>query len=134
MHQLEFSKTEISSDYGPYGLSLIFKLLPRSNIDNNLEDCLKVHSLFDKLHKLLNDNMYLSNLIEKYMIKNQHFAEVILLPDTKLSEKEDKQEKEHLAQVKEKLTDETKKLIVKNSTRFKRLPRGARRPEFRSVA
>lgn len=119
LHQLEFSRTEISSDYGPFGLSLILKSVPIENIGGKIEHNLKIHSRFKELKTLLNDPNYLPSLIKKHFIDNPHRVSIKLLPDPELSLKDEKEERQHLDQIEKKLSLETKEFIVKNSISLK---------------
>lgn len=112
LHQLEFTRTEISSDYGPFGLSLILKLVPGLNVGAKYENSLKIHSLFDELKEHLRDPNYLPGLIKKHFVDNTHFSVICMVPDKKLSKKEDDEEKETLQKLKDKLDDTLKKKIV----------------------
>ncbi len=114
LHQLEFSRTEISGDYGPFGLSLILKLVPLKNVGAELENNLKIHSLFDHLRKDLKDPKYLPNLIRKYFLKNTHFSLVEMVPNKELTQKEEQEERELLDTIQSKLTpSESQKLVSK---------------------
>lgn len=114
LHQLEFSRTEISGDYGPFGLSLILKLVPLKNVGAKLENSLKIHTLFERLRKDLKDPQYLQKLIHQYFLDNPHFSVIKMIPDKELTEKEDQQEKEKLDQLKKNLTqEESERLILK---------------------
>lgn len=115
LHQLEFNRTEISGDYGPFGLSLILKLIPLKNVGVPVENGLKIHSLFDHLKTYLEDPEYLPKLIHQYFLDNAHFSMIKLVPDTKLTQKEAKEEHEKLIEITSKLTSSESEKIVKKA-------------------
>ncbi|MCH9634741.1 MAG: hypothetical protein S4CHLAM7_15020 [Chlamydiae bacterium] len=115
LHQLEFNRTEISGDYGPFGLSLILKLIPLKNVGANLENNLKIHSLFDHLRKDLQNPDYLPSLIRKYLLENNHASTLEMFPDKKLTQKEDEEEKSRLNEIKSKLTAPEIEHIIKKA-------------------
>lgn len=124
LHQVEFSRTEINSDYGPFGLSLILKMIPLSHVNADVENCLKIHSLFALLHEKIKDPMYFSSFIKTHLINNPHFAVSVLFPDKKLNKKEAEEEQTLLNQIKEKLTSEKKEQIIKRSIELKAFQEG----------
>lgn len=119
LHQLEFSRTEINSDYGPFGLSLILKMVPLKNVDADLENSVKIHSLFEHLRKELKDPNYLVSFIQKYFVDNPHFTSTVLVPDKDLIEKETKEEQALLNQIEEKLDNKQKEQIVQKAAELK---------------
>lgn len=116
LHQLEFSRSEITGDYQPFGLSLFFRsALPRMH-GCPAENALVIHSLFEKLLKLTSDPKYLTSILEKYFINNKHFVSCIMKPDLHLNEEENKREKETLKALKKALTKEDEKKIIQDSS------------------
>jgi presequence protease len=103
LHQLEFSGTEITGDYYPFGLNLFFRSALAKLHGCPPEHALKIHSQFKQLLKLTQDLSYLPRLLHQYFIDNPHFVRVILKPDPHLAEEETTQEKEALVRVKQKL-------------------------------
>ncbi|ACZ32882.1 peptidase, M16 (pitrilysin) family [Chlamydia pneumoniae LPCoLN] len=114
VHQLELSRKEITGYSLPYGLSLFFRSGLLKQHGGSAEDGLRIHSLFSELRNSLKNSDYLAKLIRKYFLDNPHFARVILLPDTELVAKENKDEQQLLLSVSEKLTDENKEKIQQN--------------------
>ena len=120
LHQLEFERLEISPDYGPYGLTLGLRtlLLKQHNVDPTLG--LKVHSLFGQLRSELKENpQFLSDLIEKYILKNRSkvFLEAHLIDG--VLEKEKMDEKKRLEKIKSEMNEDQKNKIVEQSKTLK---------------
>ena len=106
LHQLEFSATEISSDYFPFGLTLFFRSGLAKFHGGDPTQTLLIHSQFEKLLESIKNPNYLPSLIDKYFLQNAHVVQTILAPDAKLAEKELALEKEHLAQIKKSLSSQ----------------------------
>lgn len=112
IHQLELSRTEITGDYGPYGLTLFFRSALAKQHGADAMQSMLIHSLFAKLLEKANDPTYFTSLIEKYLLHNPHRADVTLVPDTGLTQEEETEEKKRLAALN--LSDEEKDKIVES--------------------
>ncbi|HSW72572.1 MAG TPA: insulinase family protein [Chlamydiales bacterium] len=119
LHQLEFSRTEITGDGFPYGLNLFMRagLLKQQGCDAELG--LMIHSLFEKLSKKTKDPAFLSDLIRKYFLNNNHFVQLVMVPDVHLNAEEQRLENEVLARIQEKLTDHQKSQILEQTKHLK---------------
>ncbi len=115
LHQLEFSRTEIGGEQGPFGLALFMRAgLPRQHGCLS-ENALMIHSLFAALLSKVKDPRYLPGLIQKHFIDNQHFVRQVMLPDPKLASAELAAEKETLAALKASLTEKEIASILKRT-------------------
>jgi Zn-dependent M16 (insulinase) family peptidase len=114
-HQIEFDKLEITGGKTPYGLTLFFRAALAYQHGCQMEDSLKIHSLFHELEKDLSNPEYIPQLIQKYLVKNNHRVLAILKPDATLQEKEDKEEKKWLSSLQKKLTEPEKKQIIQQT-------------------
>lgn len=112
IHQLEFSRTEISS---PFGLALYFRSALLKHHGGNPEDGLKVHTLFKNLRKKVQDPKYLLSLIQKHFIDNPHFVRIVMHPDVHLEAKEKELEEKKIKEIEKKLTDQERLEIVKQT-------------------
>lgn len=89
MHFLEFHRSEINGDHGPFGLSLFMRSALLKQHGGNPEDGLMIHSLFDILRKrVIRDPNFLSGIIRKYFLGNPHFVTIVMSPDKELEAKE----------------------------------------------
>lgn len=93
LHQLEFSRLEISKDDGPYGLNLFFRSCLPAHHGIDPLDSLSLPSLFAQLRKKIKDTSFQKNLLKKFFIQNKHRVRLFLKPDTQLEAIEKKQEK-----------------------------------------
>jgi len=116
MHQLEFSRSEISSDFQPYSLELWGRMILSHLQGGPLLAGLKIHSIFEKLAKLVSQKDYLPTIIDKYLINNPHMYRLTMAPDPNLSELNHKKELEKLEQVKKSLSKAQVETII-NETR-----------------
>jgi presequence protease len=120
MHQLEFHRSEIVGNHAPFGLSLFMRSVLLKQHGGLPESGLKIHSLFEELHRRnLEDPHYLTNLIKKYFLNNTHFVRVVITPDKTLASKELAEEKAILADIGSQLTKEKTKDIVKKAVALK---------------
>ena len=115
LHQLEFSRLEISGDYGPFGLNLFFRSGLAHMHDCPPENALVVQELFDRLLKRLEDPKYLTGILRKYLLDNKHFLKLVMLPNPELGKEESDQEKATLKKIKSSLSSTEKQQIVEKS-------------------
>lgn len=113
MHQMELSRSEITGDSSPFGLSLFWRSALLKQHGGKPENGLVIHALFDRLRALLKQNpRYLSELIEKHLIHNPHRVTVVMTPDTNLTKAEEAAEAASLERIKESLTEQQKRQLV----------------------
>lgn len=117
LHQLEFHRSEITGDSGPFGLSLFMRAALLKQHAANPADGLMIHALSERLHKRnLADPTYLTGLIRKHLLDNKHFVRITMLPDHQLAASEIEEERQSLEQVKQSLEPEQRKKIVEQAT------------------
>lgn len=116
LHQLEFHRSEITGDHGPYGLSLFMRSALLKQHGAFPEDGLKIHSLSEALRKKnLANPRYFSDLIQTYLIDNPHSVCVVMVPDSTLAVKEMEEERATLKSINESLTEEQRETLVKQA-------------------
>ncbi|MBN1914707.1 MAG: insulinase family protein [Parachlamydiales bacterium] len=115
MHQLEFSRSEISREEQPYGLTLFFRSILPMQHGADPENGLMIHSLFKTLQTKLQDPLYLPSLIQKYFLDNRHSLCVTMAPNPTLAQKEQKEEESYLQSLQEHLSPKESKHIVEQS-------------------
>lgn len=118
LHQLEFSKLEISSSHGPYGLELMGRTLIPYQQGAGLTDGVKIHSLIDSLKEKLKDKKYLENFIDRHFLNNNHRVSFSLRPDKTVQEKELETENEELRRKAESLSLPEKQEMQKKLKAF----------------
>jgi hypothetical protein len=113
IHQLEFHGSEITGDHAPFGLSLFMRSGLLKQHGASSEQGLMMHSLFDCIRrKTLEDPLYFSNFIKKYLIDNPHFTRIIMSPDKNLGDQEVAEERKLLDQLKAEMTQEQIQAVV----------------------
>lgn len=115
IHQLEFSRCEITGDGMPFGLSLFMRSVLLKQHGGLCEDGLQIHTLFAELRERCAEPGYLTGLIEKYMLGNRHEVTVVLEPDPALAGDEAKEEKGVLEAIKEGLDANEKQHIIEQA-------------------
>ena len=118
LHQLEFQRTEIGGEGGPFGLTLFMRSALLKQHGSDPESALLIHTLFQELRDRLKDPDYLNNFLRKYLIDNPHFVRLTLKPDPKLALKEAEEEKERLKTIGSKLSKADAEKIVKQSEKL----------------
>ncbi|MBX7067354.1 MAG: insulinase family protein [Parachlamydiales bacterium] len=119
LHQLEFERTEIGGEGGPFGLTLFMRSCLIKQHGSEPENALLIHSLFDELRGHLKDPKYLPNLLRKYVVDNLHFVRLVLKPDPDLNRKEQEEEQKRLQAIQSKLTKAEEKTIREQSAKLK---------------
>ncbi len=112
IHQLEFSRLEITGDHAPFGLTLFMRSALAKQHGCDPENSLMVYSLFEGLLAKVKDPHYLTDLIKKYFIDNPHSVRLVMLPDPTLSSKETEEEKQSLKTVQAALSKEQVQTIL----------------------
>jgi Zn-dependent M16 (insulinase) family peptidase len=113
IHQLEFSRSEITGDNFPYGLTLFMRSGLLKQHGGNPEDALLIHSLSDRLRKkIASDPQYFSNLMKKYFLDNSHLVCTVAKPDQQLAITELEEEKKFLEKARNTIDAKKEKEII----------------------
>ncbi|MCP5504171.1 MAG: insulinase family protein [Chlamydiales bacterium] len=120
IHQLEFSRLEITGDYGPFGLTLFMRSVLAMQHGCPPENSLSVYSQFKRLQLLVKNPGYLPGLIRKYLLENPHFLTYIFSADKTLEKRENDEEKERLRKIEHSLTEAQKGAIRKETSQLEK--------------
>ncbi len=112
IHQLEFSRLEISGDHAPFGLTLFMRSALAKQHGCDPEDALALQTLFEGLLAKVKDPTYLPGLIKKYFLSNPHRVRLTMVPDPHLSAEEIAQEKQALQEIHDHLNETKTQLIL----------------------
>lgn len=115
IHQLEFSRSEITGDLSPFGLTLFMRSALAKQHGCNPENSLMIHSLFDHLNLKAKDPSYFPGLIQKYFVDNLHCVRLLMTPDMQLASQELADEKESLEQIRKQLSPQEVEKILKTT-------------------
>ncbi|MCC5831851.1 MAG: insulinase family protein [Chlamydiales bacterium] len=121
IHQIEMARTEITGNSSPYGLHLFFRSALLKQHGGNPEDGLRVHSLFAQLREKVKDPIYLTKLIEKHFLKNNHYARITMLPEKELVAQESEEEQTLLVNICASLKDPDVKRILDQAKELEKL-------------
>lgn len=120
IHQLELSRSEITGDSHPYGLSLYLRSALLCHHGVEPEEGLLVHKVFDALReKIKEDQNYLSSLISKHLLDNPHRVRIVMTPSQDMEEKEIAEETARLSAIAAHLTAEEKQALLKQTESLK---------------
>ena len=118
IHQLEFSRTEISGEGGPFGLTLFMRSALAKQHGCPPENALVIHALFEKLIEMTKDPAYLTSLIKKHLLDNPHRVRLVMKPDPKLAAKEAQEERRALEAIQKKLTPKQESEILQQTQKL----------------
>lgn len=105
LHQLEFYRSEINGDNGPFGLSLFMRSALLKQHGAHPEQGLTIHQLSDNLRKRnLADPHYFTDLIRRHLLDNPHAVQLTMVPDKTLATEESAEEREQLDDLQKKLS------------------------------
>ncbi len=119
IHQIEFSRMEITGDQGPFGLNLFFRSALAMQHGGDPLYMLKIHSLFKELLEKTKNPLYLPRLLKHYLIDNHHRVQIIMSPDSELEKKEIEEETAKLETIAQGLSEEQKKRIILQAQELK---------------
>jgi len=112
LHQLELSQREVGGDSYPYGLQLILHALPGALHEGNPIALLDTDQALKVLEQEVKDPQFIPNLIQSWLLDNNHRVRLTMAPDTELSAQKDQAEKDKLAAIQAQLTEEEKQAII----------------------
>ncbi len=115
LHQLEFDRTEINTDEGPFGLVLFMRAALIAQHGSDPENGLLIHTLFNELRENLKDPSYLPFLIKHFLLNNSHHLQLMLEADPHLEKEELEEEKERLKIRHSSMTPQDVKTIIEQS-------------------
>lgn len=119
LHQIELHQREIIGDGTPYGLSLILNGLGSAIHHNDPVHVWDVDTAIAEVKEELKDPMWLSNLIQTYLLDNTHRVQLTLVPDAHKSAQEAADEKARLAKIGAALTEAEKAEIIAQTEALK---------------
>lgn len=118
LNSIEFALRE--SDFGgrPIGLAYIIRMMDNWLYDNDPLELLHYEEALTNIRKGL-AGTYFEDLIRHSILNNNHKVLVSIYPERGLQERKDAEVKEHLANVKAKMTSEEIEAIVEQTKRLK---------------
>ncbi len=123
LNAMEFSEREQNTGRYPRGLSLMLSALQDWNYGGDPIRAIQFEEDFMTIRQRLLDqpNTYFSELITKYILDNVHVNQAVLYPDVGHGSRVADDEKNHLSEVKSKLTTAQINDIVDQTTHLKLL-------------
>lgn len=112
LHQIELHQREVGGDGTPYGLSLILNGLGGAIHHSDPVAVWDVDQALAAIREELKDPMWLSQLIQTYLLDNPHRVRLTLVPDAEQSQREQDAEKQRLADIAATLTEESRQKIT----------------------
>ncbi len=119
LHQIELHQREIGGDGTPYGLSLILNGLGGAIHHADPIAVWDVEQALAEIKQELQDPMWLSNLIQTYLIDNPHRVRLTLIPDQTLSQRERDTEQARLDSIAATLDEQQRTQILAQTEALK---------------
>lgn len=113
--QLELSQREVGGDGYPYGLQLILTGLTSATHRGDPIALLDVDAALENLRRKTQDPQFIPNAVRKWLLDNPHRVRLTLRPDLQMGERIKTAEKNRLAALKARLTDEEKQQIIERT-------------------
>ena len=105
LHQLELSQREIGGDSYPYGLQLILNGLGAVLHDGDPLSLWDINAVLAELRVAIGDPNFVKELVQRWLLDNQHRVRVTLRPEPALSERRIAAEAAHLAKIRASLDE-----------------------------
>ncbi|MCF8998189.1 insulinase family protein [Acinetobacter nectaris] len=106
LHQIELHQREVGGDGSPYGLSLIMNGMGSAIHHSDPIDVWDVDGAIAMVKKELKDPMWLSSLIQTYLLDNPHRVQLTLVPNAEKTKLEQAAEQARLDKIDAELTNE----------------------------
>lgn len=112
LHSLELHQREITGDSYPYGLQLILSSLSTATHRGDPIELLNIDPVLKLLKQEILEPNFLPNLIRSLLLDNPHRITLTVIPDTELAKKTRDEERNKLAGIKSKLSENDKQELI----------------------
>ncbi len=112
LHQLELSQREVGGDGYPFGLQLILNGLTAAIHRSDPASLLNLDPVIESLREDIKDPDFIKNLVRELLLDNQHRVRLTLRPDENLSQRKELAEKNHLAAIKNAMSEADKQQVI----------------------
>ncbi len=113
LHQLELSQREVGGDGYPYGLQIILSAISACSHYSDPVELLNLDPALARLREKAQQPEFIKDLLYKYLIDNPHRVTLTFKPNAELDERKNLAEKLKLEKMKQALTEQETKEIVK---------------------
>jgi len=123
MNSIEFQLREFNTGSFPRGLSLMLGSMSNWVYERDPTSNIKFESALATLKSDLSKNgsKVFTDLLNKFLIKNDHRSTIEMIPDTKLEEVQVQVEKDKLQKIKQSMSDDELDAIIDKTAELKRL-------------
>ena len=115
LHQLELGQREIGGDGYPFGLQLILGGLSAAIHRGDPIATMNIDPVLDQLRIDIQNPDFIKDLIKNNLLDNPHRVRLTMAPDTGLNAAQELKEKNKLAAIKEKLSEDKKQNIIQQA-------------------
>ena len=114
INHFEFKEKEMDTGRMPKGLIYAMTMMSSFNYDGDLVSHLEFTKHYNKFREKLNDN-YFEKLLAKYILNSNHYVQVLVKPSKTLGQRKKQEMDDKMANLKETLTLEEKRKLVKQT-------------------
>lgn len=115
LDQLELQKLEITGDEGPFGMALFWRAVLQMQHGASPEQGLGVRAAFEQLRQSLKDPLFLSQIIQSWLLDNPHRVGLLMLPDREMGRRESHEEQTRLRALESQLSAQDRESIVRRA-------------------
>ena len=115
LYQLELNRREISAASLPYGLQILLSMAPGSLYKANPLELSNVDEALKTLKENVKEKDFLTDLVKKFFISNNHKVSLEMTPDTDLINKKEGELKKILENIKSSMSSKEKLDLVNQS-------------------
>ena len=115
LHQIELSQREITGDHFPYGLNLMLNALSPVLHGGDAYETLHIDPYIEALREDIRDPEFIKGLVKRMLLDNPHRVQVVMKPDTTLSERKGEVEKARLETIRAALGEDDKQFILQRA-------------------
>ena len=115
LYQLELSRREISSNSMPYGLQILLSMAPGALYKANPLELSNVDEALINLRANVKKDGYLTDLVDKFFVSNNHRVDLEMVPDSDLINKKESELRKILDNIKSSMSNKEKLDLVNES-------------------
>lgn len=118
IRSIDFANREVRRSSGPFSLVLMRRALRGWMHGKGPYASLRYITAFESVKQSLNDPSFLTKLIETWLLKNQHYSVVTVIPDPLYEKALEKNIAQRISNFEELLTDQKKQEVLKKQELF----------------
>jgi Zn-dependent M16 (insulinase) family peptidase len=120
IHRMELANHEVTGGSFPYPITLLLRILgPWLHCDDPMS-ALKFDTHFERLRADVAKGGFFEELIQRWLLQNQHRITLCLRPDQEQGAREQEQERKRLEEIKDSLTSVQKQALIEQAQQLQK--------------